>query len=168
MFIRRTTIKSKQSGTGAYFTYRLVETERVDGKVKQHILLNLGRHFHVPENQWKDLAARIKQLLDSQSNLVDVELPIELEIQAQHYAEQIISSRSTETADVGRFHAVNLDSIELSRPRRVGVEQLALQAIKQLKLQQKFKELGFNRHQIAAALGNIVARMAHPASERES
>jgi len=168
MFIRRTTIKSHKSGTGSYFTYRLVETERVDGKVKQHILLNLGRHFCVPENQWKDLVARIKQLLDSQSSLVGVELPIELEIQAQHYAEQIIASRSTETADVGRFHGVNLDSMELSRPRRVGVEQLALHAIKQLKLQQKFKELGFNRHQIAAALGNIVARMAHPASERES
>ena len=168
MFIRRTTIKSHKSGTGSYFTYRLVETERVDGKVKQHILLNLGRHFCVPKNQWKDLVARIKQLLDSQSSLVGVELPIELEIQAQHYAEQIIASRSIETADVGQFHAVNLDSMELSRPRRVGVEQLALHAMKQLKLQQKFKELGFNRHQIAAALGNIVARMAHPASERES
>jgi len=168
MFIRRTAIKSRKSGTGSYFTYRLVETERVDGKVKQHILLNLGRHFCVPENQWKDLVARIKQLLDSQSSLVGVELPIELEIQAQHYAELIIASRSIETADVGQFHAVNLDSMELSRPRRVGVEQLALHAMKQLKLQQKFKELGFNRHQIAAALGNIVARMAHPASERES
>ena len=85
MFIRRTAIKSRTSGTGYYFTHRLVETERVDGKVKQHILLNLGRHFCVPKNQWKDLAARIRQLLDSQSSLVSVELPIELEIQAQHY-----------------------------------------------------------------------------------
>jgi hypothetical protein len=168
MFIRRTAIKSRKSGTGSYFTHRLVETERVDGKVKQHILLNLGRYFCVPKNQWKDLAARIKQLLDSQSSLVIVELPIELEIHAQHYAEQIIASRSIETADVGQFYAVNLDSMELSRPRRVGVEQLALHAMKQLKLQQKFRELGFNSHQIAAALGNIVARMAHPASERES
>ena len=91
MFIRRTTIKSHKSGTGSYFTYRLVETERVDGKVKQHILLNLGRHFCVPKNQWKDLAARIRQLLDSQSSLASVELPLELEIQAQHYTEQIIA-----------------------------------------------------------------------------
>ena len=39
MFIRR-------APTGeAYHTYRLVESRRVDGKVRQFTLLNLGRHF---------------------------------------------------------------------------------------------------------------------------
>ena len=54
------------------------------------------------------------------------------------------------------------------RPRRVGVEQLALHAIAQLKVQETLRELGFNRHQIAASLGNLIARMAFPASERAS
>ena len=35
MFIRRTAIKSKKSGE-PYFTFRLVETERIGDKVKQH------------------------------------------------------------------------------------------------------------------------------------
>jgi len=37
MFIRRTQIKSRQNGE-PYYTYRLVENERVDGKVKQRTL----------------------------------------------------------------------------------------------------------------------------------
>ena len=42
MYIRRTTIKSRQTGE-PYYTYRLVESIREDGRVRQHTLLNLGR-----------------------------------------------------------------------------------------------------------------------------
>jgi transposase len=45
---------------------------------------------------------------------------------------------------------------------------VALHAIEQLALREKLGKLGFNRHQLAAALGNIVARMAFPASELAS
>ncbi len=78
MFIRRTAIKSHQSGE-PYYTHRLVETERVSGQVKQHTLLNLGRHFSVPKNQWRDLSARIQQLLEVQAGFLSIELPTELE-----------------------------------------------------------------------------------------
>ena len=47
MFIRRTTIKSRNNAE-PYYTHRLVESERVNGRVKQRIVLNLGRHFDVP------------------------------------------------------------------------------------------------------------------------
>jgi transposase len=47
----------------------------------------------------------------------------------------------------------------------VGIEHLALHALSQLKLDEKMCALGFNRHQLAAAMGTIVARMAYPASE---
>jgi len=43
---------------------------------------------------------------------------------------------------------------------------LAVHAIQQVSLSEKLSELGFNQHQLAAALGNIVGRMAFPASER--
>jgi len=44
MYIRRTNTRSRKSGD-SYFTYRLVESVRVDKAVKQRTLLNLGRHF---------------------------------------------------------------------------------------------------------------------------
>lgn len=165
MFIRRTSVKNRTAG-GSYYTYRLVENKRIDGKVKQYTLINLGRHFDVPKSEWKSLSARIKQLLEAQIDLIDNELHTALESKAQYYAARIIAAGSEETKAITAYHSVDLDSMELVRPRRVGVEHLALHAIKQLKLQQKLQELKFNRHQLAAALGNIVARMAFPASER--
>ena len=167
MFIRCTTIKSKQLGE-PYKTYRLVESERINGKVKQRTLLNLGRHFSVPKEQWASLSGRISQLLAAQKSLTSIELPTELEMLAQRYVALILESRSTPLTEQGTFESVSLESLELVRPRRVGIEQLAIHALKQLKLDEKLKELGFNRHELAASLGNIIARMAFPASERAS
>ena len=47
MFIRRTQTRNRVSGE-PYTTYRLVQTARVAGAVKQTTLLNLGSHFDLP------------------------------------------------------------------------------------------------------------------------
>lgn len=74
---------------------------------------------------------------------------------------------STGTAgDDARYQSVDLDSLELVDPRSVGVEHAALCAMRQCGLPAKLAELGLNRPQIAAAMGNIIARMAQPGSER--
>ena len=75
------------------------------------------------------------------------------------------SSPSREAGEGDRYQEVDLDSLELVNPRSVGVEHAALSAIRQCALQDKLTELGLNRAQIAAAVGNIVARMAQPCSE---
>ena len=51
------------------------------------------------------------------------------------------------------------------RPHSVGVEHAALSVMRQCGLEDKLRELGLNRPQIAAAVGNIIGRMAHPGSE---
>jgi len=167
MFIRRTMIKSRKNAE-PYTTCRLVESERVKGRMKQRILLNLGRHFEIPKQDWRSLASRIEQLLGGQASFLSIELSTELESLAQHYAAQILASRCEEATESGAFQSVDPDTLELVRPRRVGIEQLALHAIEQLALKEKLAKLGFNRHQLAAALGNIVARMAFPSSELAS
>jgi len=43
MFIRRTPTRHKATGE-AYFTHRLVRSERIGAKVRQCTLLNLGSH----------------------------------------------------------------------------------------------------------------------------
>ena len=67
--------------------------------------------------------------------------------------------------DLARYQEVDLDSLELVDPRSVGVEHAALAAMRQCGLEDKLSELGLNRPQIAAAVGNIIARMAQPGSE---
>ncbi|MBA3006650.1 MAG: RNA polymerase subunit sigma, partial [Desulfocapsa sp.] len=58
MFIRQTKTSSTVEGD-AYYTFRLVASERTDGKVRQLTVLNLGRNFSLPREQWPELSARI-------------------------------------------------------------------------------------------------------------
>ena len=174
MFIRRTQTRSRTSGE-PYATYRLVEACRVGGSVKQTTLLNLGSHFDLPQVEWPALAKLIDDLLRGQQPLVDATLSETGRALAARYAAQLIALRPTaasitraEAADPtepGRYQEVDLDSLELVRPRSVGVEHAAVCVMRQCGFEDKLSALGLNRPQIAAAVGNIIARMAHPGSE---
>ena len=178
MFIRRTQTRNRTSPGEPYSTFRLVETARVGSTVKQTTLLNLGSHFELPQDQWPALAARIDELVRGQRCLVDPSLSDAGQALAQRYAAQLIALRpsaasitvaaaraATGAGEPGRYQEVDLDSLDLVRPRSVGVEHAALSAMRQCAFEDKLAELGFNRPQIAAALGNIIGRMAHPGSE---
>lgn len=172
MFIRRTITNSRKTNQ-AYYTYRLVEGVRTGSVVKQVTLLNLGSHFDIPQADWPALAGRIDALLRGQEALQLEVLPQAVEAMAQRCAAKLLALRAIEKpgaapaseADAERFQEVDLDSIEMVRPRSVGIEQAALGAMRQCGFEEKLAELGFNRPQIAAAVGNIVGRMAHPGSE---
>jgi len=168
MYIRRTSIKSRRDGE-PYYTYRLVESVRSDGRVRQRTLLNLGRHFDVPRKQWGALSQRIEQLVDRQSQLVPSPLESQWEEMAQRYAAQVIRAkarldegRSPEAAD---YQTVDVESLDLVRPRSVAVEHVALEALRQIGLDTKLEALGFNGRQQAAAIGTLVGRMTAPGSE---
>ena len=169
MFIRRTTIKSRESGE-PYYTYRLVESVRVGTGVRQHTVLNLGRNFEVPRAQWAPLAQRIEALLGGQLDLIVDGLDAQWEAMAQQYAARIISRRGTVVgqdapAPEGDYQRVDLARVEVIRPRSVGAEHVALAALRRLGLDRKLVELGFNRHPLSAAIGTIIGRMVQPGSE---
>ena len=176
VFIRRTQTRNRISGE-PYTTHRLVETCRVGASVKQTTLLNLGSHFDLPQQQWPALARHIDELLRAQQPLWDATLSETGQALAQRYAAQLIALRPSAAAvtaaeaaktgsdEPGRYQEVDLDSLEMVRPRSVGVEHAALSAMRQYGLEDKLAEFGLNRPQIAAAIGNIVGRMAKPGSE---
>jgi len=201
MFVRRTQTRTRLSGE-PYFTHRLVRSERVDGRVKQVTLLNLGRHFDVPTEQWPLFCTRLSEMLSPQASMAPTTVPPALEQAVQRYAEQL---QPRAAAGVGRVEQprpavprgdeaagpataeldlqvpshvavaappdasadlVHADTLELRDGRSVGVEALALHAIEQLGIAHTLRTAGFNRISLAAAVGQIVARMAKPASER--
>jgi transposase len=164
MYIRQTSIKSKNSDEN-YFTYRLVESHRVDGKVKQRTLLNLGRHFSIERNQWSLLTSRVEELLSPQQTLVSFDLPTSLESEAQYIVNKLQERGYGKVVLPQNMQTIDIDTLELHRPRKIGIEQLALHAINQVNLVKCLLEIGFNKNQLAAAIGNIVGRMAFPASE---
>lgn len=171
VFIRRTITSSKKTEQ-VYHTYRLVQGVRVGSVVKQTTLLNLGSHFDIVQADWALLASRIDALLRGQAGLQLQPVPEAVEAMAQRCAAQLIARSATSdcvlskaSGEPDRFQEVDIDSIEMVRPRSVGVEHAGLAAINASALQDKLAELGLNRPQIAAALGNIIGRMAHPGSE---
>ena len=167
MFIRQTQTRSKSSGD-SYFTYRLVESRRVGKKISQHTLLNLGANFDLPSEDWPELCTRIEQILNTQQPLFAPDPTIEEK--AQHIYSQILARKGEiktpqDTKDDTDFQEVNLNSLEQIKPRTVGAEHVALEALKELRIPQLLEETGFNARQSAQALGNIIARMCAPRSE---
>lgn len=163
MYIRRTSIKSRKDGSH-YYSYRLVESKRTEKGVRQYTLLNLGANFALPREQWPELTKRIESILSGQQSLLDIESDIEQ--LAQSYASRIIASyQEVEHLDGSDYREVALDSLEMSQPRSIGAEHITFEALQLLGLDGKFKELGFNGPQTAAAIGTIVGRCCQPGSE---
>lgn len=180
MYIRQT--KTNNTATGeSYFTHRLVRGERVQGKVRQITVLPLGRHFPFKQEEWPLLCQRIEQILSNQSAMPELAYPEHIERAAQRYASTILArspepapapAPSPESQQAGNanmvqpvYAEVDVDSLQLTQPRTVGVEHLGLHALSQLGLIDKLSELGVNGHLRAAIMGNIIGRMAKPGSE---
>jgi transposase len=80
MYIRRTPTSNSATGE-RYTTHRLVQSERVGGRVRQVTLLNLGRHFALPPEEWPALCARLEELRRGQCALLAGSGPVEREAQ---------------------------------------------------------------------------------------
>jgi len=181
MYIRRTRTNNTATGE-AYLTYRLVRGESIAGKVRQITVLNLGRHFPIRQDDWPLLCSRIEQLLNPQNDLIPApKCPDPIERAAQRVFAQLVeraipakaavSPDAVDHASAGEATSpdpqeVDIGSLQLAQPRSVGVEQVALHAVSQLGLVEKLTELGIHGAMRAAILGNLIGRIAHPASER--
>ena len=186
MYIRRTQTRSNATGE-PYFTYRLVRSERIDGKVKQVTLLNLGRHFAVDQSLWPALCVRIDELLAGQASLVEIDLPKAAAVEADRITAQLQAHKApavptaapaqaqsetkpdaqpqSEAVPATDVQTVDVNTLELVRPRSVGVEHIGLWAMRQVGFAELLRELGLSSPIRAAILGVIIGRMAAPGSE---
>ena len=166
MYIRKTQIQKKKAG-GHYYTYRIVESLRIGKKVNQRTLLNLGAEFSFPEEQWPILIKRIQEILYGQQSLLEIDQ--EIEKWAQNYAARIIAKQQEWASNNGLdYREIDVDSVEMNRVRSIGCEHVTLEALRLLKLDTKLSELGLTSPWAALAIGSIVGRACHPASERET
>jgi transposase len=176
MFIRTTPTRNRTTGE-SYITHRLVESRRVGGKVRQVTLLNLGRHFPLAKERWPDLCERLDQLLSGQQALMPAAVMESVERFAQHcFARLVAQGGGAMSADVASssdgspvaFAEVDPDSLELTQPRSIGVEQVALAAMRELAFEPLLESLGINGVMRTAIVGSVIARMAAPGSELAS
>ena len=167
MFIRRTVSKSKKYDNEKYYTYRLVESYRVDGKVKQRVLLNLGSEFSLDKNRWSLLSVRIEDIIKKRNSLFSI--ATDIESLAQQYALQLISlsSSSVEDEDID-YKEIDINSIESVNPRKIGSEHIVYETIKELELANLFKSLDYTPIQVHSAIGTLIAKACNPASDKKS
>lgn len=166
MFIRKTPHTKKGDG-GHYYTYRLVESQRVGAKVQQRTLLNLGSDFSLPKEQWPILSKKIKEILCGQQSFFNID-ECNIDKLAHNCASRILTKRQEEQQESPDYRMVNLDSLNTYRSRSIGCEHVVLQALHSLELDDKLSSLGFNGIQKALAIGTVIGRACHPASERET
>ena len=122
MFIRRTL--TRRTGGQDYHSHRLVHSERDGAKVRQRTLLNLGSDFDLPKEAWPELCRRIDEILNGQAPLID-DTPAAVEEEAQRIAAQLLARGRAGDAEAVRDPVrVDVASLELTRPRSVGVEQV--------------------------------------------
>lgn len=93
MYIRATLIRNSHTGE-RYTTHRLVRSMREGKKVRQCTLLNLGRHFDVPKDEWKSLCQRLEEILGLQAPLIETVYPALVERHAQRIAAQLLARES--------------------------------------------------------------------------
>jgi transposase len=177
MYVRRTQTRSTATGE-TYLTHRLVRSERHGQKVRAVTALNLGRHFPVPREHWPALCARIEELVHGQAALLPMDGPPSIEAAAQRYAALLLArwgerraapaagAEATGTALGTDVQAVDIDSLELTRPRSVGVEQVALWAMQAVGFIELLIGVGLSGPLRSVILGVIIGRLAHPGSER--
>ena len=152
MFIRRTVSKNKKYDNEKYYTYRLVESYRVDGKVKQRVLLNLGATFSIDKDNWSALSTRIEDIIKKRESLFEIDK--ELELLAQQYALQIISASSEVVDDIETdYQNIDVNTIEQIDPKTIGCEHIVYETIKELELSNLFESLNFTPIQTNSAIG---------------
>jgi len=172
MYIRKVTHIDKNNGQD-YHTFKLVESVRTERGPRQRAMLNLGREFALPEEQWKDLANRIEEIITGQSPLFVYSA--EIENLANRYARQItgdsrrsILPEAVSAADAPDYQRVDVGSVDHEHARTVGAEHVVHETIKELGLDKKLRELGFNKPAVDASIGVIAARLIAPGSERST
>jgi len=167
MFIRRTVSKNKKYTNEKYYTYRLVESYRVDGKVKQRVLINLGADFAVDKDNWSILSSRIEDIIKQRESLFEIDK--ELESLAQQYALQIISHSQNITDETDtHYKDIDINSIEQVNPKTIGTEHIVYETIKELELPNLFEQLNFTPIQINSAIGTLISKCCSPGSDKHS
>ena len=171
MFIRETTKKAK--GKKKYCQHQLIESVRTPAGPRQNIILNLG-HLELPKEYWKELANTIESFLLNQASLF-FSNP-EIESKARHYAEIIRKQRLSQEKEIKiennhtkkQIETVVIDSLTHNESRTIGAEHVAISQMNEYGFDDILASCGFNESQIMYAKMLLVARMIHPASERET
>jgi transposase len=176
MFIKKIDKSNPKKGK-VYFTYRLCESYRIDGKVRHRSILNLGRLEDVPHEHHKLLCDRVEQLLRGEK-LLFANIPKTVEKNAEYIYGRIVNEKlldcavptpaPEQKAYAPDIQKVDVNSLENEDSRTFGCEWLSKQMAGSCGLTDFLLRAAGSQRMAALMLSEIICRMAHPSSALES
>ena len=170
MYIKATRTHTDKDGQPVR-SHRLVLAQRVGDKVRHRTLLNLGTDYPVPRGKWKAVTDLAEALLHGRPPLFEGEADVQAaaeDIVAKLRARGFRADAMQEEARKPDIATVDLDTLEHENPRTVGCERLCLKALDDLGFAEILHGLDIKGRDGRIASALIVARMVHPASERDT
>ena len=177
MFIREV---KKQHGKNSkiFYQYNLVQASRIDGKVKQRVILYLGSS---PLLQDKDNRNTVLQILKSKIFSQPALFPPKASADIQNLAGSLyrkylvkFGETSEDQASIppdpkkSEFHNIDLKGIEVADVKSFGAEHLCKQVVDKLQFKQCFSSLGMSSEEINKSLTAITARAIFASSEHKT
>ena len=187
MFIKRIDKSSNKTGKN-YFTYRLCESYRIEGKVRHRTILNLGKLENIRKEDFKLLCDRIEQKVKG-VNLLFSSIPENVEKEAEFIYRRILNERLldctshsvspsieeeskasgvVEASENSDIQKVDINSILHEDSRSFGGEWLSKQMLDSCGLSGFLSENIGNEEIEKRISAEIISRMIHPSSELET
>ena len=177
MFIR-VVKKQRSPSSKAFYQFNLVQAERIDGKVKQRVILYLGSDplLRDPDNR-KIVLHILKARIFGQPELFPDHPPQELVELAERYYEkyrlryeqQPDQAPSVPTARrQADYQSVDVNGVTNRQTRTFGAEHLCSQVLDKLRIKEALLEQGMSQDQATLALISIAGRALLGASEHKT
>lgn len=177
MFIREVK-KQRSKSSGVFFQYNLVQTSRIEGKVKQRVILYLGSDERLRDKENRNLVLSIlKAKIFNQEDLFPVTNDPELQQLALSYYEKFLLKYGDQeitpvsippAPEKAEMHQVDIKKLEVVDVKSFGAEHLCRQVLERLDLKSILKSAGLNDQQIKKALISIAARAIFSSPEHKT
>ena len=150
-----------------YSLYQLCESFRLDGRVRQRVIIGLGKLEELPtDNQTIQLGKRIEEMLEGKIQMLFSCAGQDVERLARHFYSEILKKHRYDIkGDKQDWQVVDVNTVKNKDAREVGAEWLCKQALDQLKIGDFLKTSGWDEQKIALATTHIISRAVYPASE---
>lgn len=178
MFIREVK-KQRSDASSIFYQYNLVQASRIDGKVKQTVILYLGSETLLKDKDNRDIVLSIlKSKIFGQHDIFPVNPAKDLlDLALRYYEKYLIRYGIDEHSNSvsippkpasADFQYVDLKELQIGDVRSFGAENLCKQVLDKLQLRECFSALQFSDDQINKALISIAAKCIYSASEHKT
>ena len=177
MFIREVK-KQRNKASKTFYQYNLVQTTRVDGKVKQRIVLYLGSDPLLQDkNNRKIVTDVLKAKIFKQEKLLPTS-PAQhlLNLSTEYYNKYLVKYGEEsgsgailpQNSDNIDYEEVDVKNMQVNEVRLYGAENLCKQVLSKLQLKECLMGLGMSSEQATKAMICVVSRAIYSSSEHKT